>query len=262
MSEHRSTGAAPLADLPDPVPVKDAIRNTGRMIEIPEGGIDWLGPFDSYADLYRIAEVFRFEDLQELGIVPDGLSEKETADALAADETAFLEAQQRTQAERHHCSCQEAGSRAAEPRRRSRQHTNLASLLRASYPRANATNDPGVRHVYHHLRRWFSKPERLLMGVASVENIVIGMDGTLVMAPTVHVVRANMIQLSSGSRLRFESGVVDVRCETLHGPPEDVDPPPPVHVPETWPPIDRPPRRPPLRNGKYLRGYSREFTPQ
>jgi hypothetical protein len=262
MSEYRSTGAAPLADLPSPVPVKDAIRNTGRSIEIPQGAIDWFGPFDSCADVYRIAEVTRFEDLQELGLVPAGLSERELADALAADETVYLEAQQRTQAERHHCSCQNAGSRPAEPRRRGRQHTNLASLLRASYPRAHANDDPGVPHVYHHLRRWFSKPVRFLMGVASVENIIILSDGTLVMAPAVDVVHANLIQLSSGSRLRFESGAVNVRCETLSCPSDDVEPPPPVHVPETWLHIDRPPRRPPLRLGKYLRGYSREFSSQ
>lgn len=263
MPDYRSTGAAPLPDIPNPVPVKEAIRKTGRSIEIPKGGIDWFGPFDSYAELYRIAEVSRFEDLQELGVVPAHLSEKETADAMAADEAAFEE-QQRVQAERHHCSCQDAGSRSAEPRRRSRQHANLASLLRTAYPRARANDDPGVRHVHYHLRRWFSKPVRLLLGVAAVENIIVGMDGTLVMAPTVHVVRANMIQLSSGSRLRFEGGVVDVSCETLHGAPEDTEPSssPPVHVPETWPHIDRPPRRPPVMYAKYLTGYSREFTRQ
>jgi hypothetical protein len=234
-------------------------------VEVPGGEIRWFGPFDSYAGIYRVAEVVRFEELQELRIVPGGLSEQEALDALVADETAFREARNRAQAERHRCSCQDAASHHAEPRNRERQHTNLASVLRLSYPRALATDDPEVQHVYHHLRRWFSKPARYLLGVASPQNIVIGVDGTLVMSPTVHVVHANLIQLSSNSRLRFESGSVNVYCETLTGPSEPSPPSPGSSVPPVWPPPDRPNPLDPnnhLRNvhiGKYLRGYSREF---
>jgi len=82
------------------------------------------------------------------------------------------------------------------------------------------------------------------------------------MSPAVHVVDVNAIFIGSNGRLKFQSGSVNVRCNTLNGPLESAGPvgphgPPPDHSP----PAD--PTRPHLMSAeelaeKYLQGYSRE----
>jgi hypothetical protein len=120
--------------------------------------------------------------------------------------------------------------------------------------------------VYHHLRRFFDKPQRYLVGVVRSNNIIIGFDGVLVMSPSVTVVDANLIDIGEGGRLRFQGSSVSVRCETLNGRSESSPPgphgPPPGHTPP-WPP----PIWPPLKSAediaaRFLPGYSRERRPQ
>ena len=144
--------------------MREAIRNSGKDIEVPGEETQWFGPFDSYADIYRIAEVKGFEELQELGLIPDGLSEQGVAEALAADETAYLEARKRAQAEGHYCGCQDPASRHAVTRNREPRHANLANMLRLTHPRSSAVDDPEVQHVYSHLRRWFGNLDDTLWG--------------------------------------------------------------------------------------------------
>ena len=58
------------------------------------------------------------------------------------------------------------------------------------------------------------------MGLAAADAIHVGKDGLLVMTPTVHAVNVATITLESDARLRFESGYVNVVCDTLSGPDE------------------------------------------
>jgi hypothetical protein len=138
----------------------------------------------------------------------------------------------------------------------------LTESLPSPFRGAIGVDDPSVIHVYHHLRRWIDKPARYLVGLVRAEGIVVHADAVLLMAPTVSVVDVSYIAIGSNGRLRFQGGMVNVRCDTLTGPPDDAGGtggPSPGHTPP-WPPEGQ---WPPLRSAeeiaaKYLPGYSRE----
>jgi hypothetical protein len=247
-----------MANLPEPVTVQEALRAPRVDIEVSAGQARWFGPFDEHAGAYHIAEIKQFEDLRDLRLIPDGISEQEASDALLADEAAFrVEQKERAMHERA-CSCQDELQPTVRIGQARRSHANLTDVLQKTRGRLLEPTDPEVLQVYHHVRRWLTRGSPLYVGLASAENIVIGLDGMLVMDPTVHVVHAGLIELSSGSRLRFMSGSVNVSCATLTGPDETPGPVPPYHPPPTptRPPIDPDllPRSD-LVIGKFLRGF-------
>jgi hypothetical protein len=106
-----------MREFPEPIYVEDALRGNGVQIEVPPGEILTIGPFEErYADVYRIAEVRSFADLQALGLVPDGISEQEASAALVADDRDFRG--RRDLGDRPNASCQDG--RPAEARAISR----------------------------------------------------------------------------------------------------------------------------------------------
>ena len=238
--------------------VREAIRSTRMDINVPDSEVSWVGPFDSFPDCYRIARLERFDDLHTLGLVPPDLTEDAAAEAMRADELSFRAARETTEGQRGRCCCQE-NLRADMPRRPT--HENLANAMRSSFTRSLSADDPEVLQANHHLIRWFGKSGAYLIGVASTEDVFVGFDSTLVMSPTVHALHARKIHLSDGSRLRFESGSVSVKCEELNGPQEPTLGAGSTHGPGLWPPRERPNVLDPnthLRSfsvGKHLPGY-------
>src|SRR3954452_24520384 len=111
--------------LPQPVSVRDALEISRTDIEVSDSTQRWCGPFDEFAHAYRIVSVAHFEELQELRILPDTLSEKEVADALVADDAIF----RNERAGSGNCECKSHQQRSVQ-----RSHQNLAELVRASDP--------------------------------------------------------------------------------------------------------------------------------
>ena len=235
----------------------------------PDGERRVVGPFGDYDDAFRIAEVSRFEDLQELRLIPEGISEADAIDAVLADERVWQQERLRPAACPRGCPC--SGSEAGDisdisPVRRSRRLTHLTELLEAGYQRPVRVDDPAVMLAHRHLSRWITKPACYWVGVATSETIHIGKNGVLVMSPAVHVVNALTITLEDDARLRFESGYVNVACDALNGPPifslapSILDVLPALDLGPSYAenPADQGDLPPDLNAYKYLPGYSRE----
>jgi len=145
-------------EVPEPISVEDALRGNETQIEVAPGEILSIGPLEErYSEVYRIAEVLSFEDMQALGLVPLGVSEQQAGEALIADDHEFRRRQPDFGA-RSMSPCQETNSVQARPISRSRIQTNLAEALPSPFRGSIILDNPDVMHVYHHLRRWFDKP--------------------------------------------------------------------------------------------------------
>jgi hypothetical protein len=240
-----------VVELPEPVTVQEALGAPRVDIEVPDADARWFGPFDRHDGGYHIAEVQRFEDLRDLRMIPDDISEQDVVDALRADDDAFREQRERL-AREDDCSCPNRPAR--------RSHRKLIEVLYAVRGRFIEPTDPEVVQVHHHVRRWMERSVPFYVGLASAQNITVGVNGTLVMDSTVHVVRADTIRLASGSRLMFMSGSVNASCGTVSGPnePDWSGPAPPYHPPPApHPPIDHGELLRSIGVGKFLPGFSK-----
>jgi hypothetical protein len=148
-----------MREFPEPISVEDAVRSNEIQIEVaPEETLS-IGPFEErYSEAYRIAEVLSFEDQQTLGLVPLGVSEQQASEALIADDHGFEE-RQRDIRVRSEYSCREINSVQGRAISRSRIQTNLTEALPSPFRSSMTLGDPGIIHVYHHLSRWFDKPD-------------------------------------------------------------------------------------------------------
>ncbi|QXJ25812.1 hypothetical protein AGRA3207_007367 [Actinomadura graeca] len=240
-----------MVELPEPVTVQEALGAPSVDIEVPDSDARWFGPFDRPDGGYHIVEVQRFEDLRDLRMVPENISEQDAADALRADDDAFREQQERLAPE---------GECSGPNRQARRSHRSLIEVLHGARGRFLEPTDPEVVQVHHHVRRWLERSTPFYVGVARAQNVDVGVNATLVMDSTVHVVHADTVRLASGSRLLFMSGSVNASCGTVSGPNEpDWNAPGPPYSP---PVVPRPPLEIPheprnITIGKFLPGFSK-----
>jgi hypothetical protein len=202
--------------------VEQALEATGISIVVPDGESLTVGPFEPrYFEAFRLAEVSTFEDLQRLGFVAQEIAEQEARATVFADDRAYREltVQSELGASTHErCSC--IGEDAVPYRRLTRRmvQTHLIDVLQSLSSNFLDAKNSFVIHTYHHLRSWFSKPARVLVGIHVLEDITIGPHATLTMTPTGRGLYVNDITIGSFGTLRFTSGAVHVRCNTLNGP--------------------------------------------
>lgn len=204
--------------LPDVVSVEAALRKPSRSINVPNGEVVTVGPFNEHAKGFRLVEITNFEDLHRLGFVPDQVSEDHAVKALRADERAHREGVRRRTGISDPCSCgSQDGNQTPRILRRHFQD-NLIELLQPLYRQSLTADDPAVIHPFQRLQSWLNRPSRLLLGLYALEDINIGKNATLTMTPTVRALYANNINIDDFGRLHFQSGNVHVRCATLNGP--------------------------------------------
>lgn len=211
---------------PTPLSATAALQDSGTTIDVPDGESIAIGYFsESYPEVYRIAEVRQFEDLQTLGLVPEDLSEQDTIRAISEDDASFNQQTPTTRLARG-TRCADCAPEAGLVKRRWFQ-ANLAQLLAKSYKRNVAPDGPEVLNVHYHVSRVLNSRGVLLVGIAYPNDVNVGVGSTLHMAPTVHVLNANVITIKSEGVLRFEAANVRVRCNELNGPDD-----PPVIIPD------------------------------
>lgn len=211
--------------LPDIVSVEEALRPSGEIV-VPAGQTRVCGPMDEYRESYRVARIVRYEELQQLRVVPETLDEDVASEAYRADVAAYRSAQSGGGSARHGsgCGCQgESDGRELQAERRNRfrrpDFSNLAQAMESrSRLTAAPTDDLYVRRVAQVLDRYLVPLTPLLWGIVSPKSIDIETNGVLVMSPSVWVVSTGVVTMASGSRWRFESGSVQVNCDELNGP--------------------------------------------
>jgi hypothetical protein len=211
-----------MRDLPRPISVAEALRETGIDITVPEGASVVAGPFQrQHHEAFRLAEVTSFKDLHLLGFVHPQVSEERVAQAIRKDDRDYLEWTRNHGAARPTgCSCDEAHARpevSSAVVGRRKFHNNLAELLQPLFRATLAVDDPAVVHTYHHASRYLASA-RFAVGIYRLRDINIADNATLTMTPTVHAVYANDVNMGRNARFRFTSGGVHVRSRTLNGP--------------------------------------------
>lgn len=207
--------------LPDIVSVEEALRPSGEIV-VPAGQTRVCGPLDEYRESYRVARVQRYEELQQLRLLPEDLDEDVATEAYRADVAAYREGQPVGRHAGRGCGCHGGGD-GADTRRTRRlprpTFSNLASAMNASRRITEPfADDIYVRRVAQAMDRYLVTVTPWLLGIVSPTSIDIEKDGVLVMSPTVWAVNTATVTLGSGSRWRFESGSVQVNCEELNGP--------------------------------------------
>ncbi len=202
--------------LPAPVSATVALKAATLDIEVPDGTVETIGPFETrYSDAFRIAEVKSFSDLQTLGFVHRDVREETAVQAVRADDRAF-----RAALAEHAvgCTCEgRASGQGALARRHFQDH--LLDELQSVFPSALAPDDSAVLHTYYHVKAWVTRPSRYLVGLVALRDISIGDRATLIATPAVRGLYANNISIGREGHLRFTSGAVKVTCKVLNGAP-------------------------------------------
>lgn len=224
-----------MSEFPEPISVEEALSANVPRIDVPEGAELSIGVYgNAFPRAFRVAEVVQFEELQTLGLVPDGISEEQASEAIKADGREYHEAlvsADSTDRANRGCSCEGTASRAdpgpARSLRRVQFQWNLAAALESPLRRPLEPGDLAVINAYAHLKRWFRRTASHLVGVTAASDINVLAGATLAMLPTVTVVHANHISIWPSGRLRLQAGSVFVRCAALNGVRAGTSPPPP-----------------------------------
>ncbi|RZT18316.1 hypothetical protein EV589_2570 [Mycobacterium sp. BK558] len=205
-----------MSTFPSPVSAAQAVRRSGASISVADGESVAVGFLsESYREVYRIARVEGFEDLQTLGLIPANLSERDTLEALRADEAVFREQSTHARSTADDC-CSDCASGSRVKRRW--YQSNMAQLLSNSSERTFAFDHPEVLRIQHTVNRMLDSRGVMLVGIAYPDDVDVGVGALLLMAPTVHVLNADVITIKADGVLRFESRHVRVTCSELNGP--------------------------------------------
>ena len=208
-----------MRDLPPPLSVQEALDATGINIEVPEGESLTVGPFEPrYYEAFRLARISEFQDLQALGLVPDEVEEQVARSALIADDRAYAE---QTFPSLTSCAAPKDCSCTCDSSTRYSRRMVQTHLMDVLQPHSSVLLDaasPSVIHPYFHLTKWFTRPALYLIGINVLQDIVIGQRATLTMTAAVRGLYAHDITIGSFGTLRFTSGAVHVKCNTLNGP--------------------------------------------
>lgn len=208
-----------MREIPTPISVEEALRDTSLSLDIPEGTELTVGPFEEqFFEAFHLVEVRSFDDLRQLGFIHREISEEQMIRAIRADDLSHRESLERVTSHSSSCSC-EGQDYQREIRISRRQfQNNLIELLQPLHRDLLKANDPAVIHPYHHSKAWLSRSSLYIVGIYSLFDINIGDKATLTMTPTVQALYANDINIGRDGRLRFTSGGVHVKCKTLNGP--------------------------------------------
>jgi len=209
-----------MRDLPRPIPVSEALRESGIDINVPEGATVVAGPFErGHYEAFRLAEVTSFKDLHLLGFVHPHLSEERLVHAIRQDDRAHRDAIQRSAtSSASDCQCEHQAGRGVAPSRRRLFNHHLAELMQPLFKASLAVDDPAVLHTYHHVSAYLAASARFIVGIFRLRDINIADNATLMMTPTVQALHANDVNIGRNGRLRFTSGGVHVKSRTLNGP--------------------------------------------
>lgn len=208
-----------MRELPTPISVEEALRDTRLSLDVPEGTELTVGPFEEqFFEAFHLVEVRLFDDLQQLGFINREISEERMIGAIRADDQSYRESLERVTSHNSSCSCERQDHQQEIKISRRQFQNNLINLLQPLHRDLLQANDPAVIHPYHHARAWLSRASLYIVGIYSLLDINIGDSATLIMTPTVQALYANDINIGKNGRLRFTSGGVHVKCKTLNGP--------------------------------------------
>jgi len=226
--------------LPEPISAERAARLERRDLRVPDGQSRTVGPFDEETrDTFSVVAIESFDDLRLLGFVHPELDVPAAVAAIRADNLqhrTFVEETMRTAAATGHgasdggCGCGGGCGGAGAPRL-ARSHTNLIDLLQPLADVELRPTHPMVSHTRSYVSR-FAAGALKYVGMFNLFNITVGDGATLTMSPSVSLLWANDITIGSEGRLRFAGSGVKVKCLTLNGPGQHIDPL--VKIPVGW----------------------------
>lgn len=216
----------------------DALKRPRRDIEVKASSKAALGPDGEHAAHFHLVRIESFKDLQRMSLIPDGLDEKKTRDAIARDNDTAFEVVQRmpaTAAAGNGCDCHGNAGHvdhdppAAGPRR------SAGAMLRAQYGDLRATFNPGLaRHltdvygrdvqwdhaVATHVYRWVDRlvaTSAFDVGTIMIRDITVNRNATLNIAPGAQVLWGNRIRIHTGGRIVTTGSYLKVKCASIEG---------------------------------------------
>jgi hypothetical protein len=210
-----------MKQLPTPLPVDEALRQSRIDIKVPDNTHLTVGPFEAqYSHAFHLAEIKSFTDLHRLGFVREEIKEEQLLKAVHADDRVYREAaeRQRLSGQDTHCSCEDKQNRDTVTIFRRHVQNQLIDLLQPYYRQSLTAEDLVIRQAYGQANMWVNRPPRYLVGLFVLNNIEVGDNATLTMTPTVQLLHANEITIGHNGHLKFASGSITVRCKVLNGP--------------------------------------------
>lgn len=168
------------------------------------------------------------EDLQRLSLLPERLKADALLKAVAADSAAALEQARRMPPSAGDCGCDgDDGHAARKPHPvasmrthyaqvRRRFHPALSQLLAEAQGHEVAWDSPTAVHAH----RWVEHLQavrRFEMVVLLWQDLTVGHNATLQLAPTRRMLWARNIRIHTGGRIRTTGSYLKIKCASIQG---------------------------------------------
>lgn len=195
--------------LPEPIDARRA-REPGRLdVEVPDGESRTLSPFDrEFLEAFRVVQIDRFEDLQEIGLVPERLQRDDVVAAIRADAAS-------SQMSGNPCGCSDPSEVARE--RKTRRFPNLWAALQPAVDFDLPDHHVLLPQTYKVVSR-FVAGSLDMVGLFALRNITVGAHALLNVSQSTTLLTANDITIGDAGRLWFRASAVKVRARTISGP--------------------------------------------
>lgn len=216
------------------ISVAEALKQLRKDIVVKASGKIEIGPDGEYAKHYQRVRLTSFKDLQRMSLIPEGLDEKKTMEAIARDDDSAFEVVQRMPSTgKTGCDCHDGdGDHAATstlPRHSS------GAMLRAQYSDLRATFNQHLARVLadvyrrdvqwdyaiaSHVYRWV---DRLVVAVAfdigtiMIRDITVQKNSTLNIAASTQLVWANNIRIHTGGKIKTTGSYMKIKCASIEG---------------------------------------------
>lgn len=213
--------------------VVEALKQQRKDLVVKASGKIEIGPEGEYAGYFRQVRLTSFKDLQRMSLIPEGLDEKKTLDALARDNDAAFEVVQRMPSSgKARCDCAGGGDHSAAS---TTQKHSAGTMLRAQYGDLRATFNPhlarALADVYRrdvqwdyaiasHVYRWVDRLIAMTefdIGTIMIRDITVQKNSTLNIAASTQLVWANNIRIHTGGKIKTSGSYMKIKCASIEG---------------------------------------------
>ncbi|WP_316827617.1 hypothetical protein [Pedobacter miscanthi] len=203
------------------ISVKELQRVKSIPLEVAENSHITIGPNEKmFSDALHYVSIKSFEDLQELSIIPQGLSKESILKAISEDDDESLTIAKKDYnfSKQSDCKCHDHVEHSLQTQYRNirrKGNFQLAKLLTNHYGKQILWDDFEAIHAYKMTMNLLKNP-RLGLNVVyfSLDDIIINTNSTLTVNSGTDLIKGRNLVIHTNGKMEIKSSYLFLKCKT------------------------------------------------
>ncbi|GAA4198181.1 hypothetical protein GCM10022289_06530 [Pedobacter jeongneungensis] len=203
------------------ISVKELQRVKSLTLEVDENSHITIGPNEKmFSDALHYVSVKSFEDLQELSIIPQGLSKENVLRAISDDDEESLAIAKKDYnfSKQSDCKCHDHVEHSLQTQFRNirrKSHFQLAKLLTSYYGKQILWDDFEAVHAYKMTTNLLKNPRfGLNIVYFALDDIIINTNSTLTVNSGTDLIKGRNLVIHTNGKMEIKSSYLFLKCKT------------------------------------------------